>query len=94
MKLLKFSASWCGPCKQLQTYIDNNPSEFPIDILYVLVDGGGDVEQQLTSKFKIKAVPTCVLVDNAENELGRVTGFKPDALKDLVDLYDGTLAGT
>lgn len=79
MKLLKFSASWCGPCKQLQSYIDNNPREFPIPIEHIDVD----VAKELCKEFNVRSVPTCILVGDDYKEYGRVSGFKPDDLKDL-----------
>lgn len=87
MKLLKFYTDWCQPCKVLSTYITNNPNQFPIDISNVCADGGGDIEQELTRKFKIRSVPTCVLVDDQENEIARCTSSSGYRVYQFLSMY-------
>ena len=60
MKLLKFSASWCQPCKMLTTIIDN------IDI---------DEQSELAQQYNIRGVPTLILIDDVGNEVKRNVGM-------------------
>ena len=68
MKLIKFQAAWCNPCKQLTKTMDAMDIRVPID--YVDIDVNTDVA--LT--YGIRSIPTLVLVDENENQLRRLTG--------------------
>lgn len=68
MKLLKFKAVWCSPCRTLSTILD----EFdmcPIENVDI------DLNTELTQKYNIRGVPTLVLVDDSGSELWRNTGI-------------------
>ena len=58
MKLLKFSASWCGPCKALSNTIANM-GELPVVMEEIDIDENMDMARQ----YGVRGVPTCVLVD-------------------------------
>lgn len=64
MKLLKFSADWCGPCKVLEKTLGNIEHE-NIDI---------ELDEELTSKYGIRSIPTLVLVDDEGKEMRRLIG--------------------
>lgn len=64
MKLLKFFADWCGPCKALEKTLGNIEHE-NIDI---------ELNEELTSKYGIRSIPTLVLVDDEGKEMRRLTG--------------------
>lgn len=71
MKLLKFYAEWCGPCKT-QTEVlkgfDLNGTELEeIDI---------DVSIDQAVKYKVRSVPTLVLLNDAGEEVGRKIGLQ------------------
>ena len=67
-QLLKFSATWCAPCKALSEnikHVDMGDVEFKeIDI-----DENLDVAKQ----YGIRGVPTLVLLEDGE-EIGRKSG--------------------
>ena len=69
MKLLKFSASWCGPCKMLSKTIEQIKDEIPCDIIEIDIDD----DFETANKFQIRSVPTLVLMDG-ETEIARKTG--------------------
>lgn len=70
MKVLKFSATWCGPCKMLQATIDSiHP---PVDIQNVDIEEDFEVARQ----YNIRGVPTLVMLDDSGNEIKRVSGTK------------------
>jgi thioredoxin 1 len=60
MKLLKFSASWCGPCKMLTKVMES--VEFPYEVVTIDIEDN----EELIAKYGIKGVPTLVLLDDKE----------------------------
>jgi len=67
MKILKFSASWCAPCKVLETRMKDY-KDLPVEN----VDIEGDMPKSI--KYKIARLPTLVLVDDDGAEKARQTG--------------------
>ena len=67
-KLIKFSASWCQPCKALAANMKY--VEFG-DVQYEDVDI--DENMELAKKFGIRGVPTMVLVED-DVEVKRISG--------------------
>lgn len=70
MKVLKFQATWCGPCKSLSGIIDNY---YTGDMVIEEVDI--DANPTLTAEYGIRGVPTCVLLDDNGVELRRKSGM-------------------
>lgn len=74
MKVLKFEASWCQPCKQLSRVIESAKDKLPlieaIDI---------DTSAELAKQYSIRGVPTLVLVDDQGTEIKRKSGFMREA---------------
>jgi len=66
-KILKFSASWCGPCKSLSMILEN--AELKVDVESVDIDE----DTVLSSKYGIRSVPTMIYVRD-DVEIGRITG--------------------
>jgi thioredoxin 1 len=66
--LIKFSASWCSFCKVLTSIIENNPPSIP------LVEIDIDEDYELAAKYKVRGVPTLVIVKNGE-EINRKVGL-------------------
>lgn len=82
MKILKFSASWCGPCKMLTTTIASIKDEIPYPVEEIDVDSNTEMAQ----KFSIRGVPTMILV-NGEKEVKRKVGAMTSAeLKTFVGI--------
>lgn len=69
MKLLKFSASWCGPCKMLSMTIAGIKDQIPYPIEEIDIDSNTEMAQ----KFGIRGVPTLILVDG-DTEVKRKVG--------------------
>ena len=73
MKIIKFSATWCQPCKAVSSIleqIDNKPLIEEVDI---------DDNYQLAAQHKVRGVPTLIKFDDAGNEVDRLTGIQSKA---------------
>ncbi len=71
MKVLKFYADWCGPCKALSQVIKNAGDKVTVTIEDVNIDENLFMAQD----FKVRGVPTMVIVDENENEVRRKVGM-------------------
>lgn len=69
MKVLKFYADWCGPCKALSRVLEKVQVNTPIEEVNI------DDNVEVASKYGIRGVPTCVLVDDTGKEVGRRVGM-------------------
>jgi thioredoxin 1 len=63
--VLKFSASWCGPCKALSQTLGEKENLKEIDI---------EKNPEITQQYKIRNVPTLVFLQNGI-EIHRTTGL-------------------
>ena len=72
MRVLKFSASWCNPCKNLQKSLQENE-----DVLkYKVEDIDIDESLEEAQKYGIRSVPTIVLLNDDNKEVARSTDIK------------------
>jgi len=84
MKVLYFTAKWCGPCKAFKkTWEAVSTSELKDKMTFQLVDV--DNETELAQKYTIRQVPTFVVLGDDDKEVKRVSGAMPEAaFKDWV----------
>jgi len=81
--VLDFSAVWCAPCKMMLPIVTefSETYEGKVDIYKVDVDE----EQELSSKFGIRSVPTFIFIDK-NGEQKRVSGsMSKESFKSLID---------
>lgn len=70
--VIKFSATWCEPCKKLKPVFDkvvskmNNVKAIEIDV---------ESEPNITSSYKLRSVPTILVTDDNDEVLAMKTGF-------------------
>ena len=74
MEVLRFTATWCQPCKALAQQLQ----ELDLDKEVTVVDI--DEQSDLAIKYGVRSVPTLVAVDNGK-EIKRMVGVKA---KDLI----------
>ena len=56
--VLRFTASWCAPCKMLAPIMEGMAQEFP-GVVFEIVDVDGNPD--LAQHFKVRSVPTVVI---------------------------------
>ena len=81
-KILYFTASWCGPCKMMASTvteaIGGGMNITKIDV---------DEDQDMSTKYNVRSVPTMVLVNQNNEVVNRVVGLQ--TLTALKDFYNG-----
>ena len=67
-KVLRFTASWCGPCKMLAKTLEEVNTIIPIEVIDI------DDQQDLAVEYGVRGVPTLIMLD--ENvEVKRLVGM-------------------
>lgn len=72
MKILKFSAAWCGPCKSMSATLSNMSLEQEVEEVDV------DERNEVAVEYAIRGVPTLVAVDDSGVEVSRIVGSKTE----------------
>jgi thioredoxin 1 len=80
MKILKFEAEWCGPCKMLGKTMESLVFPYPIDVINI------DEDTQTPMKYGIRGVPAMVLLDEEESVVKVVMGIQ--SKKELMENFD------
>ena len=75
-RILRFTASWCGPCKMLAKNLESVNTGIPIEVIDI------DVHDNIAQDYGIRSVPTLVMLDE-NTEIKRLIGMQP--LKQLED---------
>ena len=70
MKVLKFAAGWCQPCKMLSRVIEDAGDK----ITAVIEEVDIDQNMELAKKYGIRGVPTMVMVEDDGTEIKRQSG--------------------
>ncbi len=71
--LIKFFATWCGPCKAMAPAVEALAQELSEQLNVVEADI--DKTPELVKQYGIQSVPTLVLVKNGES-VKRITGVQ------------------
>ena len=57
-KVIRFTASWCGPCKMLEKTLQEIETNVPIEVIDI------DEKPDVATEFGIRGVPTLVLMED------------------------------
>ena len=68
-EILRFTASWCSPCKMLAANLEKVSTDVPVKVVDI------DVLTEVAGEYNIRSVPTLVMVENGV-EVSRLIGVK------------------
>ena len=78
-KIIRFTASWCGPCKGLAMTLANIETNIPIEVIDI------DVHSDIATEYGIRSVPTLVMTED-NIEVKRMSGSQPEnALREWIN---------
>lgn len=75
MKVLKFEATWCGPCKMLSKVITNAQDKITLPIEVIDIDEQADT----ATLYNVRSVPTLIVIDDDGKEVRRKVGALQEA---------------
>ena len=70
-KVLRFTASWCQPCKMLERTLEDIPTDYPIEVIDI------DENRELAIQYSVRGVPTLVMLQN-NIETKRIVGMQTE----------------
>jgi len=70
-KVLRFTASWCQPCKMLAKTLEGIIIDYPIEVIDI------DENQELSIQYGVRGVPTLVMLEN-DAEVKRIVGMQTE----------------
>ena len=73
-KILRFTASWCAPCKVMATILESMKDEINIPIEVVDID----VFPEIAKEYFVRGVPTLVLVNDLGEAIKTTVGVKTE----------------
>lgn len=89
--LVKFTASWCGPCKAIAPFVDQLVKQYSLPFVVVDVDE----DEETMRAFRVSAMPTLVFVkDGVELADLRVVGANRAAIEASAKAFASALPAT
>lgn len=82
-KILRFTASWCHPCKQLCKELDKVNIPVPVEVVDI------DIDRYVAEDYNVRGVPTLLFIKNSYEE-GRLVGVhSKEAIEDWISHCTG-----
>lgn len=83
-KILKFQATWCGPCQALKMAMAGEDVGIPVEDIDI------DKTPELAAKYRVRGVPTLIRV-RGDQEVARKVGAS--SLQEVKDWVSETNSG-
>jgi len=68
-RIIRFTASWCAPCKSLANNLEIANLAMPVEVVDI------DYQSDIATDFGIRSVPTLVMMEG-NTEVKRLVGAK------------------
>ena len=82
-KVIKFYATWCGPCKIYGKTWDKVKPTYSDQVEFIDIDIDKDTTG-LAAKYKVQSVPTTVLIREDGSEVSKTGRLSADELTELI----------
>lgn len=83
MKMLKFYAQWCAPCKALSLVMEKVKHNIPVGYIDI------EKERDVAVYYGVRSVPLLLLIDENDNIIGRHNGtMTEDEFKKFIKVKD------
>ena len=82
LKVMYFSAPWCGPCKVFKPVLEEVMKGFP-DVEFQKVDA--DNESQLLTDHAVRSIPTTIMFKDGKEIFRRVSIIDKKTLVDFIN---------
>lgn len=83
--LVDYWAEWCGPCKMIDPLLHELADEYAGKIKIAKVNI--DENQQITSQFKIRGIPTLMVFSDGKVQGMKVGAVTKGVLKDFIEQH-------
>jgi len=83
--LVDYWAEWCGPCKMIDPLLHELADEYADRIKIAKVNI--DENQQITSQFKIRGIPTLMIFADGKVQGMKVGAVTKGVLKEFIDQH-------
>ena len=71
MKILKFYADWCSPCKTMTQVIESVKNKINVPVEEINIDSN----ESLTKEYSIRGIPALIILDDSGTEIKRRVGL-------------------
>ena len=78
-RILRFTASWCAPCKTMSAQLEELNLNIPIEVIDI------DVNSEVAMDYGIRSVPTLVILDGNVEVKRKVGLSTKEILKNWIE---------
>lgn len=89
-KVLKFSATWCGPCKVYKPIFEKTAKDEKYSSITFEALDVETCDEELIGKYGIKSVPTTILLNENDEVLKKIIGSVSE--HDLVSVLNDEIS--
>ena len=82
--IVKVTASWCAPCKQIHPYFVEIAKENGIVYEEIDIESDNTEDQEFCNKMSVKSLPTFIAFKRGE-QVDSLVGGQKDKLKQMVE---------
>ena len=76
--VIDFYATWCNPCKQLNTILDKAKAQYGDKVTFMRIDVDDPANEKLLDKYEISPIPTVVFLNAQGEVVNFAVGFSGD----------------